>query len=312
MILITGASGYVGSHIARKFVQAGEQVRGLVYNPERLKKEGRLEGLPIEWAAGDVTRPESLTQAMQGIGAVIHTVAIAIERGSRTYEAVNYTGTVNVVEAARAAGVKRFIYLSQLGASADLPYRFMASKGKAQEYVARSGLDWTSLRPAVIWGPEDEFANTFARLVPLTPVIFPIVGDENAKFQSVWVDDVAAAVVKILADDSTVGQSYELAGPEVMTLEEIERRTLQAIGARRIFIPFPMPLLRTVVWLMEKLLPAPPVTRNLLELLAIPNTTPDNQMARFVDSPRPFTVENIAPYMRKFRVRDTLAQYFSK
>lgn len=284
----------------------------MVHNVERARAEGRLGGLEVEWVQADVTRPESLEAAVAGVDTVVHTVAIAIEKGGRTYEEINYQGTVNIVEAAKKAGAHRFINMSQLGAAPDLPYRFLASKGKAQAYVAASGLAWSALRPSVIWGPEDEFANTFAKLVPLSPIIYPIVGDENALFQSIWVGDVASVVLRMLEDDSTIGTEYELGGPDILTLEEIERRTLKAIGARRVMVRFPMPLLRVVVGLMESLLPNPPVTHSLLELLAVPNTTENNRIYEFVEDPRPFTVENIAPYMNKFTVRETLAQFLGR
>ena len=312
MIVVTGASGYVGSHVVRRLVEMGKPVRALIRSRQRAEKEGRLAGLTVEWVEGDVTRPETLPPAMAGATAVVHTVAIAIEKGGRTYEEVNYQGTVNVVEAAKAAGVRRFINVSQLGASSRLPYRFLASKGKAQEYVAASGLDWTAFRPSVIWGPEDEFANTFARLIRLTPFIFPIVGDGQAKFQPVWVEDVVACIVKALDDPGTIGQEYELGGPEVLTLEEIERRTLRALGAKRLLVRFPLPLIRLAVALMEALLPAPPVTRSLLELLAVNNVTTQNAVQRFVADPRPFTPENAAPYMRQFTARQALAQFLGR
>jgi uncharacterized protein YbjT (DUF2867 family) len=266
----------------------------------------------VDSVEGDVTRPETLRGILDGVDAVIHTVAIAIEKGGRKYEQVNIQGTVNMVEAAKAAGVRRFLNMSQLGAAPDLPYRFLASKGKAQAHVAASGLDWTAFRPSVIWGPEDEFANTFARLVPITPLIFPIVGDENAKFEPVWVEDVVTCFIKALDDPETIGKEYELGGPEILTLEEIERRTLKAIGSKRWMIRFPMPLLRLAVALMETFLPEPPVTRSLLELLAIRNVTSENAIYRFVPEPRPFTAENAAPYMRKFRVGETLARYLGR
>jgi uncharacterized protein YbjT (DUF2867 family) len=310
VILITGGSGYIGSHIAKRFTKEGVSIRALIRNPERARREGRLSNLEIEWSEGDVTQPETLNKAMQGIDLVIHTVAIAVEKGNNTYERVNYQGTVNIVEAAKASDVNRLINLSQLGAKASLPYRMMASKGKAQDYVAQSDLDWTAFRPSVVWGPEDEFANTFARLVPLTPIIFPIIGDETTQFQPIWVDDLAEAIFKAYADPSTIRKEFELGGPEILTLEEIERRTLAALSARRIFIRFPLPLLRIIVSLMEILLPAPPVTRSLLELLNVSNVTTENALERFVSDPRPFTPENIAPYMRSFGVKDTLSQYF--
>ena len=101
----------------------------------------------------------------------------------------------------------------------------------------------------------------------------------------------------------------QLGGPEVLTLEEIERRTLKALGKQRLMIRFPMPLLRAFVFIMETLLPNPPVTRSLLELLAVSNVTTDSAIYRFVSQPRPFTPENAAEYMRKFRVKDTIAQF---
>ena len=311
MILVTGAAGYVGSHIVKRLVEAGQPVRALVRNRTWAQAEGRLANLKLEWAEGDVTQPETLAIAMPGVDTVIHTVAIAIEKGGRHYETINYQGTVNVVNAAKAAGVKRFINICQLGADARLPYRFLASKGKAQDYVADSGLAWTAWRPSVIWGPEDEFANTFAKLVPISPLIYPIIGDGQARFQPLWVEDLVTAVVKSLDDPSTIHQDLEIGGPEVLTIAEIERRTLQAVGAKRMMIPFPIPLLRAVVAVMS-LLPAPPVTSSLLDLLAVDNTTRSNASGRFVAQPNPFTAENAAPYMRQFKLGDTLRQFFGK
>jgi len=311
MIVVTGGTGYVGSHIVKKLIKAGKKVRVLARNPQLAEQEARLKGLDVEFVKGDVTQPETLRPAFEEGEALIHTVAIAIEKGSLSYEEINTQGTVNVLNAAQAAGVRRFVNLSQLGADSRLPYRFLASKGKAQEYVAASALNWTAFRPSVIWGPEDEFANTFAKLVPLSPVIYPIV-DKNARFEPVWVEDVATAVVKSLDDPSTYGQEYELGGPEVLSIEEIERRTLAAIGSKRILVPFPRPILNLVVSLFEALLPAPPVTRSLLELLAVNNVTTQNALKKFVPEPRPFTAENAAIYMRTFKVWKTIAQFFGK
>jgi NADH dehydrogenase len=284
----------------------------MVNNRTRAEREGRVADLPVEWVEADITKPETLDDVIDGLESIIHTAAIAIEKGSRTYESINYQGTVNLADTASERGIRRFINISQLGASPDLPFRFLASKGRAQAHIAQSGLDWTAFRPSVIWGPEDEFANTFARLVPLTPIIFPIVGGKDARFEPVWVDDVATSVLKVLDDPSTFNMEFELGGPEILTLEEIERRTLAAIDARRWMIPFPMPLLRLIVTLLEAILPAPPVTRSLLELLAVSNVTTNNAIERFVSNPRPFTVENTRAYMQEFSVAETLKQFFGR
>jgi uncharacterized protein YbjT (DUF2867 family) len=148
--------------------------------------------------------------------------------------------------------------------------------------------------------------------VPLTPIIFPIVGGPEARFQPVWVEDVVSAVVKSLDDSSTIRGEFELGGPEVLTLEQIERRTLEAIGARRVMVRFPMSLLRLAVRVMEGVLPNPPVTSSLLELLAVSNVTTENALERFVAEPRAFTAEAASEYMRAFTVRQTLRRFLGR
>jgi uncharacterized protein YbjT (DUF2867 family) len=312
MILVTGGAGFIGSHIVRRLAEDGKAVRVLIRDRAHSEQEGRLRDLDIEWFEGDVLQSETLIDAMQEVDVVIHTVAIAIEKRNLTFEKVNLMGTVNIVDAAIQANVKRFINLSQLGADPSLPYRLLASKGKAQAYVAKSQLDWTAFKPSVVWGPEDEFANTFARLVPFSPIIFPIIGDESSVFQPVWVGDVAETIIRALDDPKTIGKEFELGGPEILTLEEIERRTLTAVKAKRMFIRFPLPILRVIVVLMEKIFASPPVTRSLLELLAVSNVTNQNALPDFISDPKVFNSENIAPYMQNFHVRETLSQYFGR
>ena len=311
MIVVTGGSGYVGSHIVKRLAENGNPVRAMVRSVHSTQNEGRLSGLDVEIIEGDVTKPESLKPVFANARAVIHTVAIAIEKGDLNYEEINTLGTVHVLQAARDAGVRRFINLSQLGADSGLPYRFLASKGRAQEYVAESDLEWTAFRPSVIWGPEDEFANTFAKLAAITPIIFPNV-DKRARFEPVWVEDVVTCLVSSLDDAGTIRKEYEIGGPEVLTLEQIEKRTLEAVGSRRIMVPFPKRVLRSAVGLMEKTLTNPPVTQSLLELLQVDNVTTDNAIYQFVENPRAFTPDAIRDYMQQFRARDTLAEFFGR
>ena len=309
-VLITGAAGYVGNQTAKKLVGMGKPVRALVRTPAKAKiRLGDIAG-SIEIIEGDVTQPASLAPAMRDVSAVIHTVAIAMEKGGQTYESVNYQGTVNVLKAAEAAGVKRFINISQNGARADLPYRFLASKGRAQEAVAASNMQWTALRPSAIFGPQDEFFNSFARLLKLTPIVFPLIGGGVAEFQPVSVHDVVEAAIRCLADDSTIGAELALGGPEVLRLGEIERRIIDALGTWRILLPVPVALLRPVVRVMEALLPGSPVSTSLLDLLAVPNTVPDNALVKhFGMEPIPFSGEHIA-YLRNNTLSDTLAKFF--
>lgn len=309
-ILITGAAGYLGNQTAKKLVAMGRPVRALVRT--RAKASLRLGDIAdrIDIVEGDVTKPASLAPAMRDVSAVIHYVAIAMEKGGQTYESVNYQGTVNVLKAAKAAGVQRFINMSQNGARADLPYRFLASKGRAQEFVAASDMQWTALRPSAIFGPQDEFFNTFARLLKLSPVVFPLIGGGKAEFQPVSVHDVVEAVIRCLDDDGSIGAELALGGPEALSLGEIERRIIEALDTWRILLPVPVGLLRPVVRVMQTLLPGSPVSTSLLDLLAVPNTVPDNALVnRFGMEPIPFSGENIA-YLRDNTLSDTLAKFF--
>lgn len=311
MILVTGAAGYVGHTLVHRLVEAGQPVRAMVHSPA--KAEARLAAVRdrIEIVAGDVTRPETLPPALDGVRAVVHLVAVAIEKGGATYEQINTEGTINLIEAAKAAGVRRFVNMSQNGADSASPYRFLRSKGKAQDAVAASGLDWTALRPSVIWGPQDEFANVQARLIKITPLVFPVPGDGQARFQPVWVGDVAEALARCLDDDRTTGHTYGLGGPEVLTYEEIVRRVLVALGTQRALLHTPVPLMALAVRAMQ-VLPNPPVTPGLLDLLKVDNTVADNALPGvFGILPRPFVPENLT-YMRRFTALSTINRLFGR
>ena len=308
-ILVTGAAGYLGNQTVKKLAASGQPVRAMVRR--RAKARLRLQGLgdQVDIVEADVTDPASLSAAMTDVSAVVHYVAIAMEKGGQTYEGVNNQGTVNVVDAAEAAGVTRFINMSQNGASSDLPYRFLASKGRAQDYVRASKLRWTALRPSAIFGPQDEFFNTFARLLKLTPIIFPLIDGGKAEFQPVSVHDVVEAVLRSLDDDSTIGAELALGGPEVLTLGEIERRIIEAMHTWRLLIPVPVALLRPAVKVMESLLPGSPVTTSLLELLALPNTVADNALTtRFGMQPIPFSGQHIA-YLNDNTIGAAMAKF---
>jgi NADH dehydrogenase len=309
-ILVTGAAGFVGNNTVRRLAAARRPVRAMVRDLHKARQ--RLADVRgVEIVQGDVGDRGGLTHLMEGVSAVVHLVAIAMERGSATYEAVNYQGTVNVVDAARSARVRRLVFMSQNGARSDHFSRFMRSKGRAQDYVAASGLDWTTLRPSVIFGAQDEFFNALARFVRLTPFVFPLIGGGTALFQPVSVEDVVEAVARSLDDERSAGHEFDLGGPEVLTLAEIETRVLQAMDSRRTLVDAPLALLRPAVWVMERLLPGTPVNRTLLELLEEPNVVENNALVGYFGiQPRSFAGENIA-YLRDATAPDALKRIFT-
>lgn len=310
-VLVTGGSGFVGNNVIDLLVRRGDQVRAQVTNRDKAQKRLGKYGAQVEIVQADIANQAALERLMPGVDAVVHTVAISMEKGGRTYDEVNYQGTINVVNAAEKAGVTRFINISQNGADSKLPYRFLASKGKAQEYVASSKLRWTALRPSAIFGPQDEFFNTFARLVRLTPIVFPLIGGGKATFQPVSIYDVAEAVVRSLDDDGTIGKELILGGPEALTLEEIEKRVIATLGTSRLLVSAPVALLRPAVAVMQAVLPGSPVSTGLLDLLAVPNTTPRNDLVEYFKlDPIPFSGKHI-DYLKDTSVGQALNKFFT-
>lgn len=303
-VLVTGAAGFVGTHVCRQLTQRGSRVRGLVRSPAKAAE--RLAPMPVELHVGDIRDATVIQRAMQGCDTVVHLAAIAIERGGQTYEDINARGTERVLDAMRAAGIRRLVHMSQNYAASASPHRFLRSKGIAEEAVRRSGTEWTVLRPSVIFGQEDEFVNVLARLVRLSPLVYPLPGGGVARFQPVAVDDVARVVASALEHDDTAGRAYALGGPAQLTLRQMVERVLVAMDAKRFLFPLPTPLLRPLIALAQRLLPNPPVTTELLDLLAVDNVVEGNALRDvFGIVPTPFAPEELA-YLEDITARDAL------
>jgi uncharacterized protein YbjT (DUF2867 family) len=303
-VVVTGASGFVGTHTCRELARRGWSVRAFVRNPAKAHR--RLADVPATIVVGDVRDPRAMAGALRGAAAVVHLAAIAIERPGQRYEDVNTAATVTILEAARAAGIERIVHMSQNGASSSSPFRFLRSKGIAEDRVRESTLAWTIFRPSVIFGPEDEFVNVLARLVRLSPVIYPIPGGGTARFQPVAVGDVARAVAAALEAGDAVGRTYGLGGPAALTLRQMVERVLLAMETDRILVSVPIPLLYPLVALAQRILPHPPVTTSLLDLLAIDNTVADTEAwTRFRITPTPFAPEELT-YLRGITIADAL------
>jgi uncharacterized protein YbjT (DUF2867 family) len=309
-IVVTGASGFVGTHLCQELLKARWKVRALVR--DQVKAAARLGHLPIELKAGDIRDPGYLRSAFEGAGAVVHLAAIAIERSGESYEQTNAEATRTMVDAVAAAGVERLVHMSQNGSDSQSPYRFLRSKGVAQDVVTGSRVRWTVLRPSVIVGPEDAFVNVLARLIRLTPLVFPLPGGGTTQFQPIFVGDVARTICAVLEDDTTIGTMHSLGGPIPLTLQQMTERILTAMQARRVTIGIPIGLVRPLITVAEHVLPNPPVTTELLDLLAVDNTVPDNAITRvFHIEPTPFAPEELL-YLRRITVGEALRSLVTK
>jgi len=309
-VLVTGAAGLVGIHACRELVKNGWKVRAMVRDPARAAM--RLGQLPLEFRVGDVRDAGALRSALSGCGAVIHLAAIAIEKKGESYVQSNTAATERLISAARAESVRRIIFMSQNGANSASPYPFLHSKGVAQDSVRSSGLQWTILRPSVIFGPEDEFVNVLGRLIVLTPGVFPLPGGGSARFQPVAVDDVAKVIRLSLEKKETIGQIYDLGGSVPLTLRQMTERILSAMGTDRRLVPVPISILRPIVAVAQRLLPNPPVTSSLLDLLALDNTVAVNALTEvFRVTPMPFAGDELS-YVRRITRRAAIKSLFKR
>ncbi len=307
-IVVTGASGLVGTHLCEQLAQQGWKVRAIVRNTGKAAQ--RLGHLPLEIRTGDIRNVEDMRSALSGAGSLVHLAAIAIEKPGQRYSDVNTDATRVLIDSARAESVERLVYMSQNGADSKSPYAFLRSKGAAQDMVQESSLAWTILKPSVIFGPEDEFINVLARLVRLSPLIFPLPGGGVARFQPVAVADVARAVVNALGDDSTIRHSYAIGGPVALSLRQMTERILVAMNASRRLVGVPVPAIRPLVALAQRLLPNPPVTTGLLDLLDIDNVIERNDLKdKLGIDPIPFAPEELL-YLRKITVGSAVAALF--
>ena len=308
-VVVTGASGLVGTHVCAKLANAGWKVRAVVRDVK--KAAVRLGHLPLEIRVGDIRNAESMRAALSGAGSLVHLAAIAIEKSGESYSSSNSDATQTLLDAAHATSVSRLVYMSQNGSDSRSPHAFLKSKGIAQDAVTSSDLRWTVLRPSVIFGPEDEFINVLARLVRLSPLVFPLPGGGVARFQPVAVSDVARAVLRVLSDDDTVGHTYALGGPVPLTLRQMTERILIAMNTSRVLVSIPVAALRPIIALVGHVLPNPPVTTGLLDLLAIDNVIPQNDLMDALGiQPTPFAPEELL-YLRNITARSALKSLFN-
>lgn len=309
-VVVTGASGLVGTHLCQQLVTAGWRVRAIVRNTGKAAQ--RLGHLRVEIRTGDIRDVSEMRTALSGAGSLVHLAAIAIEKASEKYEDTNTNATRVLLDSAKAEGVERIVYMSQNGADGGSPYAFLRSKGIAQEMVQQSGARWTVLRPSVIFGPEDEFVNVLARLVRLSPLVFPLPGGGAARFQPVSVGDVARAIIKVLEDDSTVRRTYDLGGAIPLTLRQMTERILVAMNASRALVGVPVAAIRPIIAVAQRLLPHPPVTTSLLDLLHADNVIDRNDLQEELGiTPVPFAPEELL-YLRKITVGAAITSLFRK
>jgi uncharacterized protein YbjT (DUF2867 family) len=274
VILVTGATGFIGPSIVEALRARDEQVRCLVRNPTEPAAE-RLRGQGCEVVQGDMTDAASLRRAVEGCEVVVHLVSIRQGRREQ-FERIMSQGTRDLVAAAQEAGVRRFLLQSALGVTEEtkdeVPY--YAAKWEMEQAVKSSGLEWVIFRPSFVFGRGGGILATFSRISRLAPVT-PVVGTGTQRIQPIWLDDLAAIVAAAVRTPAAANRMFELGGPDALDWNEFWERLKRAQGIRRPSLNVPMGLMRLNARVTERMPGEIPLTRDLLRMMELGDNTAD-------------------------------------
>ena len=266
LVCIFGGGGFVGRYIAEQMLRDGARVRIAQRDPKqalRIKPLGNLG--QTQFASADITKPESVARAVYGCDVVINLVGIL--KGD--FNKIHVEGARNIAEAATAAGCEALIQISAIGADVQSPSLYGRSKGRGEEAVLTAFPDAVIMRPSIIFGTDDSFVNRFAGMIAALPIV-PIIGAE-AKFQPIFAGDVAKAVSAALKKYSSYGgQTFELGGPEIISMGELNRRIAHSAGRKRTFIEIPNSISKIIASVTGPL-PGAPITADQFKMLGQDN-----------------------------------------
>lgn len=271
MILVAGGTGFVGGGIVRELRRRGKDVA--VLTRDATKAAGRFPGLGIEYRQGDVREPSTLGAALQGMDTVIGCAQFPnspIEDPTRgyTFEGVDAEGTENLVAAAKAVGVRRYVYLSGAGAAPDARRHWFRAKWRAEAAVRESGIPYVIFRPSWVYGPEDKALNRFLGMARFLPFV-PLIGAAGKqRLQPVFIVDVARAVAEAVDNPAVDNQTFDIGGPEVLTMAEIVRTALDIAGKRRFLLSTPTFAMKAVAIVLQ-FMPGRPLTPDAVEFITM-------------------------------------------
>lgn len=301
LVTVFGGSGFIGRYIVEQLAREGAQVRVAVRRPNEalfLKPLGELG--QIRLMAANLKNEASVRRAIRGADAVINLVGVLFNSGGQTFEALQAEGAGLVARVASEEGVKHMVQMSALGAAHASNSRYARTKAMGEDAVLAAFPNATILRPSVVIGPEDGFYNRFAKLVKLFPIL-PIPGADT-KFQPVYVDDVArAAVIASRGGEAFEGKTFELGGPQAMSLKALLEDMMDQIGTRRPIIRVPWGLAMFQATFLQ-LLPNPPLTRDQVTLLRTDNVVRDGAQGFEAFGIKPTGIAGVLPrYSQQYR-----------
>ncbi len=304
-VVVIGGAGFVGSSIVSKLDEVGYEVIVLTRHRERAR---HLILLPnVQVVSCDINDNAALTAALSGCDAVINLVGILHESKNSTFESIHHELPNRIAKTCSQLGIKRLLHMSALQANSKAPSQYLRSKaqGEAALSAYKQSMNITIFRPSVIFGRDDQFLNLFANLIKYLPVIF--LAKPNAKFQPIWVEDVASIFVNSLQNDDAYGKSYDLAGPDVYTLQALIEKVMHALDKKRLIIGLGDRLSYLQAWVMEWL-PIKLMSRDNVRSMEVDSVT-TSSMAKEIKLPLTALDAIIPTYLQNKTPRAAYDEY---
>jgi uncharacterized protein YbjT (DUF2867 family) len=278
MILVTGATGFIGRSLIRQLSEMGYPLRALL-RPSR--RSPRLPvGVPVEAAVVSLADRRGLRAALSDVHVIFHLASAESQGRHANLLATDIQGTLNLTEAAADAGVQRIIYVSHVGASRASGYPAFKAKGIAEEHIRRSGIEHTILRSTIVYGPEDHFTTGLAWMLRYTPGIFLLPGDGKTALQPLWVEDLVTCMIWSLNNPETVNQTFEVGGSEYFSVRQTLEILMPILRAPRYLLSLSPASLRSLTVFFETFIPNFPASSFWLDYVAVSRTCPADSMPR--------------------------------
>jgi uncharacterized protein YbjT (DUF2867 family) len=270
MILVTGGTGFIGKALVRHLVEAGYPVRMLI-RPSRNSPD-LPKGIPVEVAICGLQDERGLRAALVGVDIIYHLASAEGKGPQASLLDVDIKGTQALVEAARETGIERFFYVSHLGADRASAYPVLKAKAIAEEHIRRSGLPYTILRTALVYGPGDRFTSGLSRLLNSLPFVFLVPGNGKTQLQPLWIEDLVTCLVWSLDYPHTKNQTYEIGGPEYLSFQQILEILIEKFEISRSLLYLRPPYMRGLTVFLTYTFPGLPVSVYWLDYLAYNHT----------------------------------------
>ena len=278
MILVTGATGFIGRVLVRQLTETGQQVRVLLRPSPRSPRLPK--GVPVEVAVVGLDDERGLRAAFRGVNQIYHLASAASQGRRGNLFKTDIEGTRTLAQVAKSADIERLIFISHIGSDRASAFPIHKAKGIAEEHIRKSGVPHTIIRSSVVFGPEDHFTNTLSTLIRAAPGLLPIPGNGRTLLQPLWVEDLVTCLVWTLQNPDMVNQTYDIGGGEYFTLRQILDILMNVTHTRRQIVPLSLPYMRALFVMLDTFTPGFNVPTYWIDYVAVNRTCPVENLPR--------------------------------